>query len=176
MKDYEYIFVERWVLSAKPEAVYGALSDFNLYTRWGAPAYCAGTREGPVQVGCTGKLSVHGSLPYKVQMKVRISSLVPNREIAIDVSGDVIGEKVWMLRPFGEHGTELISDWRCDPDWMVFRALTPVVKPLFRWNHGQCINTAVAGLARYLHHERERKYPVAPRKRRRTEASVAPLR
>jgi len=80
------------------------------------------------------------------------------------VTGDVIGKKIWMIRPHGE-GAELISDWRCDPSWMLFRALTPVVKPLFRWNHGQCNNTAITGLSQYLHQQRERANAATPLRR-----------
>jgi hypothetical protein len=167
MKDYEYIFLERWVLAATPAEVYAALADFDQYTRWGYPAYFSARREGPVAAGSAGKIVVQGGLPYKVNLDCAILELQPERLVSIDVTGDVIGKKMWMIRPFGE-GTELISDWRCDPSWAFFRALTPVFKPLFRWNHGQCINTAVAGLAQYLHHERERASAATPPRRPRS--------
>ena len=173
MKDYDYIFLERWVLAATPAEVYAALADLDLYTRWGYPAYFSARREGPIAAGSTGKIVVQGSLPYKVNIDCTILELEPERLISLDVTGDVIGKKTWMIRPLGE-GTELISDWRCDPSWMFFRALTPVFKPLFRWNHGQCINMAVTGLAQYLHQQRERASAATPLRRSRPAARKRP--
>jgi hypothetical protein len=160
---YKYVFMDRWLLPASPQEVYDALVDFDLYPRWGHPSYLSGRRQGPPVVGCTGKLVVQGGLPYRVRLDCRITRLVPGREIAIAVKGDVSGEKIWMIRPMPGGNVELISDWRCNPNWFVFRALTPVLKPLFQWNHGQAINPAIASLSKYLGTERERGPAAAAR-------------
>ncbi|MBC8134000.1 MAG: SRPBCC family protein [Deltaproteobacteria bacterium] len=160
--DYQYEFLDRWVLPATPDEVYEALVDFDLYPKWGYPGYQFGRRDAEPGVGCTGKLVVQGGLPYKVNFDCKIIRLVPLREIAIAVEGDVSGVKIWTIRPMAGDNTELISDWRCNTNWVVFRTLTPVLKPMFRWNHGQCLNTAIAGLSKYLSSNRERKVSARP--------------
>ena len=151
MPPYDYVFLERWVLSASTDAVFHALADFELYPQWGHPGYLAGSRQGePGAVGTTGRLLIQGGLPYKVKMNCRITRVIPGRELEVAVSGDLDGVAIKTVRPMPDGGAEFISDFRCNPHMPLIRALTPVLRPLFCWNHAQAINAAVAGLARYL--------------------------
>src|SRR4051812_44995209 len=140
--NYEYVFRDRWVLAGSPAKVYAALSDFNLYPLWGYPGYLYGRRDGELAVGCKGKLTVQGGLPYKINFDVELSKLLPDREIEVIVGGDVTGIKKWLINPMPGGGTELISDWRCNVNWAFLKVMTPLIKPVFRWNHAQCLNTA----------------------------------
>jgi hypothetical protein len=40
-------------------------------------------------------------------------------------------------------------DWRVHADRPFLRALTPLLRSLFRWNHNQAIKQAMAGLGPY---------------------------
>jgi hypothetical protein len=170
--NYEYKFLERWILGASSQAVYDAMADFELYPRWGHPGYLEGTRQGPPGVvGTTGTLLVQGALPLKVKMKVRITRVIPGREIEIDITGDLEGRTIRTVRPIGSGQVELISDMVCNPRIGWVRALTPVLRPMFCWNHEHAVNAGVAGLARYLAAQearpRSRPAPKAASKRTR---------
>ena len=147
---YEYVLLDRWVLPGTAAQVYDALVDFDLYPRWGHPGYVSGRRNGRPGVGCTGTLVVKGGLPYTATLDCTITRLLPRREIAIWVTGDLIGELVWRIRPLPDGRVELSKDWRCNTSAFMLRVLTPVLRPLFRWNHTKCLNDAIAGLTRYL--------------------------
>ena len=148
---YQYAFVEKWTLGASPEAVFRALADFELWPRWGYPCYLEGTRQGkPGVVGTTGSVLVRGGLPVKVTMNLQITRVVPGRELELAISGDLEGFAIKSVRPMPGGTTELLSDMCCNPRLPWVRALTPVLRRMFCWNHEQAINAGYAGLARYL--------------------------
>jgi hypothetical protein len=148
---YEYTFLERWILGADPQSVYDAMADFELYPKWGHPGYLEGSRRGePGVVGTTGHLLVQGALPVKVKMNVRIARVIPGREIELDITGDLEGRTIRSVRAIGGGQVELISDMVCNPRIAWIRALTPILRPMFHWNHTYAVNSGMAGLARYL--------------------------
>jgi peroxiredoxin Q/BCP len=164
--DYEYVFLNRWILPVSPGDIYDAMVDYDLYPTWGHPSYVYGRRDGELNtVGCKGTIVVQGALPYKMRLDCTITGLVAAREIACAVTGDVDGEVLWTMRPMGSGDTELVMDWRCSPRWPLLRAAGPLCRPLFRWNHDQCKNAAIAGLSRYLARRSTQATPppVAPR-------------
>ena len=91
--EYEYTFLERWILPAAPEAVFAAVADFELYPKWGSPSYLAASRQGkPGVVGTTGRLLVRGGLPYKLKVTFRITGVTPGRQVELALGGDLEGE------------------------------------------------------------------------------------
>jgi hypothetical protein len=147
---YQYEFFDRWVLPGRPQQIFEALVDFDLYPRWGYPGYVSGRRNGPPEVGCTGTVVIQGGLPFKATLHCTSTRLVPEREIAVSVTGDLVGELVWRIRPLADGTAELSKDWRCNTGALLLRALTPVLRPLFRWNHRKCMSLIIGGLTRHL--------------------------
>jgi hypothetical protein len=49
-------------------------------------------------------------------------------------------------------------DWRVHADRRLLRVLTPLLRPLFRWNHNWAIARAIDGLEPYA-----RRHAAAPR-------------
>ena len=68
-------------------------------------------------------------------------------ETAVD--GDLRGTGIWTLTPTPAGGTHVRFDWRVAADRPFLRVLTPVLRPLFRWNHSWAIKRAQAGLEPY---------------------------
>jgi uncharacterized protein YndB with AHSA1/START domain len=168
--EHDFTFLERWILPAAPEMVFAAVADFELYPKWGRPAYLAGSRQGkPGVVGTTGRLVARGALPYKLKVNCRVTRVVPGRELELTVGGDLEGVQTQIIRPLPDGTSELISDFRCNPRRSLIRALTPLLRPVFFWNHQQAMNPAMAGLARYL----AARTPDRPAGRRRTAHTTA---
>jgi len=65
-----------------------------------------------------------------------------------DVVGDLTGRGLWTLTP-RDGGTDIQFDWRVIADKPILRLLTPVLRPLFRWNHAWAIARAREGLEPY---------------------------
>jgi hypothetical protein len=68
--------------------------------------------------------------------------------IAAEVDGDLRGRGVWTLTPI-PGGTHVRFDWRVHADRPLLRILTPILRPLFRWNHNWAIARAREGLEPY---------------------------
>ncbi len=62
--------------------------------------------------------------------------------------GDLSGRGVWTLTP-RDRGVHIRFDWRVLADRPLLRILTPVLRPLFRWNHNWSIKRAIEGLEPY---------------------------
>ena len=70
------------------------------------------------------------------------------REFEVSVVGDLTGKGTWSLTP-SDGGVHIHFDWRVIADRPLLRILTPVLRPLFRWNHTWAIARAKAGLESY---------------------------
>jgi hypothetical protein len=75
-------------------------------------------------------------------------TLEPPALIEAAVDGDLRGHGTWTLseRP---GGTWVRFDWIVLADRRVLRVLTPLLRPLFRWNHDWAIARAIEGLEPY---------------------------
>jgi uncharacterized protein YndB with AHSA1/START domain/mannose-6-phosphate isomerase-like protein (cupin superfamily) len=143
-----YVFVDEWDVAAPAEAVFAAISDARSYPRWWRPVYLDVESEGPTQVGCESRQHFKGRLPYHLHTRSVIVELDPPHLIAADVDGDLRGRGVWTLSATPT-GTHVRFDWRVHADRTLLRLLTPLLRPLLRWNHDWAIARAIEGLEPY---------------------------
>ena len=144
----EYVFIDEWDVDAPQEAVYEALADARTYPEWWTPVYIAVDADGPAEVGCASKQEFKGQLPYHLNTVSTIVRAEPPREFEVDVVGDLRGRGVWTLTP-RDGSTHVHFDWRVFADRRLLRVLTPVLRPVFRWNHNWSIQRAIEGLEPY---------------------------
>jgi len=102
--------------------------------------------DGPPEVA---RVSRHfkGRLPYTLRTESRIVRLEPPHEVEAHVTGDLSGRAIWTLTETGR--VHVRFDWRVNADRGFIRVLTPVLRPLFRWNHNWAIARAMEGLEPY---------------------------
>ena len=143
-----YVFVDEWEVAAPPEAVFDAIADARSYPEWWSPVYIDVESDGPPEIGKESRQHFKGRLPYELRTRSVTSELDPPRVIAADVDGDLRGRGVWTLTPT-DGGTHVRFDWRVHADRRLLRALTPVLRPLLRWNHNWAIARAMEGLEPY---------------------------
>jgi hypothetical protein len=74
--------------------------------------------------------------------------LDPPRTVVADVDGDLRGRGKWTVTPT-KAGSHVRFDWEVHADRKLLRILTPVLRPLFRWNHDWAIARAMDGLESY---------------------------
>ena len=144
----EYVFVDEWDVNAPSEAVFDALADARTYPEWWKPVYLNVDADGAPEVGRTSTQLFTGRLPYKLRTRSTITELERPRLIKADVVGDLRGRGVWTLGP-RDGGTHVRFDWQVFADRPLLRYLTPVFRPVFRWNHNWAIARANEGLEPY---------------------------
>jgi uncharacterized protein YndB with AHSA1/START domain/mannose-6-phosphate isomerase-like protein (cupin superfamily) len=143
-----YVFVDEWDVAAPPEAVFAAVSDARTYPDWWRPVYVGVEADGPAAVGKESRQHFKGRLPYHLHTRSRTVALDPPRTVTGDVDGDLRGRGTWTLTPTAT-GTHVRFDWQVHADRRLLRTLTPVLRPLFRWNHNWAIARAKEGLEPY---------------------------
>jgi len=144
----EYVFVDEWDVTAPPEAVFDALADARTYPEWWTPVYIDVEADGPPALGKVSHQHFKGRLPYHLHTTSTLTRLEAPRVVEGDVEGDLRGRGTWTLTPTAT-GTHVRFDWRVFADRPLLRTLTPLLRPLFRWNHAWAIARAMDGLERY---------------------------
>ena len=155
----EYVFVDEWDVVAPTDAVFEALADARTYPEWWKPVYISAEGDGPPEVGRLTKHHFKGKLPYTLKTTSEIVSMDRPHSFETKVVGDLSGRGIWTLTPT-EAGAHVRFDWRVNADRGFIRILTPVLRPLFRWNHNWAIARAIEGLEPYARwSERAREAP-----------------
>jgi len=143
-----YVFVDEWDVDAPVEHVFEALADARTYPEWWRPVYLEAEADGPPEVGRVSRQLFKGRLPYRLNTTSVIVALDRPRRIEGKVEGDLSGLGIWTLTP-QNGGTHVRFDWQVNVDRRLLRYLTPVLRPLFRWNHNWAIARAIEGLEPY---------------------------
>jgi uncharacterized protein YndB with AHSA1/START domain/mannose-6-phosphate isomerase-like protein (cupin superfamily) len=143
-----YVFVDEWDVAAPPEAVFAAIADARTYPEWWRPVYLDVDADGPAELGKESRQHFKGRLPYHLHTRSRVVALDAPRTVTADVDGDLRGRGTWTLTPTAA-GTHVHFDWQVHADRRLLRALTPVLRPVFRWNHNWAIARAMEGLEPY---------------------------
>ena len=154
----EYVFVDEWDVDAPQDAVFRALADATTYPEWWTPVYIEVESDGPPQVGRVSQQHFKGRLPYTLRTRSEIVAYEPPDRFAVKVVGDLTGEGVWTLTP-REGGVHVHFDWRVIADRPMLRYLTPVLRPVFRWNHNWSIKRAIVGLEPYARSSERQQSP-----------------
>jgi quercetin dioxygenase-like cupin family protein/uncharacterized protein YndB with AHSA1/START domain len=144
----EYVFVDEWDVDAPVDAVFDAIADARTYPMWWRPVYHDVEAEGPPALGQVSRQHFKGRLPYHLNTTSRITRFDPPHVVVGEVEGDLRGRGVWTVTPNGR-GTHVRFDWTVHADRRLLRTLTPVLRPVFRWNHNWAIARAMDGLEPY---------------------------
>jgi uncharacterized protein YndB with AHSA1/START domain/mannose-6-phosphate isomerase-like protein (cupin superfamily) len=146
--DNEYLFVDEWDVAAPAPVVFDALADARSYPTWWTPVYIDVDADGPPVLGKVSRQHFKGRLPYHLHTQSTITRLEPPHLVQGDVEGDLRGRGTWTLTPI-PGGTHVRFDWQVFADRKLLRMLTPVLRPVFRWNHDWAIARAMEGLEPY---------------------------
>src|SRR6476659_1217745 len=141
-----YRLVDEWLVPASPEWVYGLLSCPREYPGWWGDAFLEGEGDpGPAAPGKRARLPTRGRLPYRLRWEPTCVEAVAPVRLVSRIEGDFVGEGVWTISPAEEARAEC-SRGRSRCARGLVRRLTPVLRPLFVWNHGWAMARRLAGV------------------------------
>jgi uncharacterized protein YndB with AHSA1/START domain len=144
-----YAFVDEWDVAAAPDAVFATLADATSYPQWWRPVYKDAWTDGAGGVGTISHQRFQGRLPYHLRTRTRTIVHDPPHVLEGEVDGDLRGTGRWTLTPTAS-GTHVRFDWTVHADRTLLKVLTPVLRPLLRWNHAWAIARAMEGLEPYV--------------------------
>ncbi|MDF2748685.1 MAG: hypothetical protein K0S98_2972 [Propionibacteriaceae bacterium] len=145
----QYVFIDEWDVDAPQEQVFDVLVDSRTYPEWWTPTYVGGESDGPPKPGTVSRVRFKAKLPFTFTVTSRLVRVDRPNEFETLVEGDLGGVAVWTLTP--RNGKVHVRfDWRVSADHPLIRFLTPVLRPIFRWNHKMAIGQAKRNLEPYV--------------------------
>jgi uncharacterized protein YndB with AHSA1/START domain len=144
----EYVFLHEWDVDAPQQQVFEALADARTYPLWWKPVYIDVEGECEPAVGCTTEQHFKGKLPYTLRTTSEIVKYDPPNGFSVEVVGDLTGSGVWTLTP-RDGLVHVRFDWTVFADRWFLKLLTPVARPLFRYNHDWSAERCRDGLEPY---------------------------
>jgi uncharacterized protein YndB with AHSA1/START domain len=145
----EYVFLDEWDVDAPQQAAFEALADARTYPDWWKPVYIDVEGDCEPAPGCTTKQHFKGKLPYTLRTTSEIVAYDPPRHFQVEVVGDLTGTGKWTLTPNDDGTIHIRFDWIVHADRPLLRYLTPILRPIFRWNHNLSAARAKEGLEPY---------------------------
>ena len=150
MKNFEIVSV--WHLAAPREVIWQELRAVEDWPRWWSSVARVRTlAEGDGNgVGTRHAIDWRSHAPYLVRLETKTVSITSQREIVVRTTGDLDGEGIWRLDAT-DAGTQVTYIWRVlrfDRRWM--RALSPLLRPYFAWNHRAVMAVGARGLTHHL--------------------------
>jgi uncharacterized protein YndB with AHSA1/START domain len=135
-------------VDAPQEAVFEALADARTYPEWWKPVYISVEGDCEPEVGCITHQEFKGQLPYHLKTRSEIVRMERPHEFEARVVGDLTGKGVWRLSP-RDGRVHIRFEWTVTADRPLLRYLTPILRPVFRWNHNWSVKRAIEGLEPY---------------------------
>jgi hypothetical protein len=104
-------------------------------------------------IGAYRRMTWRSALPYRLTFNMRTIRIEAQRLIEGVADGELTGRGLWTLAS-GEGGTDVQYEWQVEATRRWMRALAPLAKPVFAWNHGVVMEWGRQGLAQRLGVER----------------------
>lgn len=153
-----YRFQERWTIPGHgPQEVYEVLYNATLLPHWWSSVYLEAVPLAnyarPV-VGAKVRARARGFLPYTLRFVLEALTLEAGRRIEVRATGDFEG--IWRAELIEDgDGTRVEIDWTVEVDKPLIRWLSPLLKPLFAWNHRWTTPRGERGLIAFLTRKRQ---------------------
>ncbi len=128
--------VSEWTLAAPPSRVWAEISAPDQWPQWWRAVkrveiVKAGNAKG---IGAIRRFSWSTALPYTVNFEMEATRIEPEHTLEGRASGELNGVGCWTITPSGA-GTHVRYDWHVELSLAWQRALAPVLRPVFAWNH-----------------------------------------
>ena len=143
-----FVFFDEWRVAAAPELVWPVLTDLESWPQWWRSARRV-TRVAGDDGADLWEFHFRTRLPYDMGFTAEVVRNDLALTGAAMVTGRVAGEAAWHAKPV-DGGTLVRFDWAVRPQLAWMRALSPVARPVFGWNHRSLMAEGAFGLARRL--------------------------
>lgn len=151
MSTTDFVLVSHWTIAADRQSVWQALKHPVEWPRWwpfvrAVDELDAGDADG---LGARYRFHWASRLPYSIRLLTTVTDIEEPNLIRAQAEGDLRGVGTWKLDDTaGQTNVEYTWSVNLDRSWM--RALLPVLRPAFAWNHNAVMAAGEAGLRNYL--------------------------
>lgn len=164
---HRFILISRWQLDCGIEAAWQRIAAIRRWPQWwpNVRAVHVDSAAGDTpRVGNSANLEWKTRLGYGLRLRVLTTSVLPPFELEGTADGDLTGRGLWLLEPQTDQGVLVTYRWdvHLNRPWM--RWLSPLLRPLFAWNHFDVMRTGANAMARDIgcHLLRHEDYTFTP--------------
>jgi hypothetical protein len=148
MASNSYHFEDHWQVPFPIDRVWEVLARPEEYPRWWKGVYLSATR-----LDADSKrvaVVARGRLPYKLRFTIESLSNRKPTLIEFRAIGDFVTDvSRWILEPCGDV-TAVTLEWNPRVEKPLVKFLSPVLKPLFHWNHEWTMRRGEWQIGEYL--------------------------
>jgi hypothetical protein len=144
-----YVFTDEWQVAADPATVWDVVRDVGQWPAWWPSARSVTQVASPGAGGEVWRFVFRTRLPYDMGFDARVLADDPMTGVETAVTGRVEGSGRWRVTGV-EGGSAVCFDWVVSPQVAWMRALSPVARPAFVWNHRALMREGGEALARRL--------------------------
>ena len=150
MSDYQFVTI--WEIDAAIDSVWDLIEAADQWPEWWrgvlrSVEIQAGDANG---VGSIRRTTWKSALPYKLEFDTEILRIERHRLIEARAFGELDGHGLWQFSSLGETHTRVQYDWTVKTTKAWMNILSPIARPVFRWNHDTIMNWGEEGLKQRL--------------------------
>lgn len=147
----DYNFVTTWKFDTPLEVVYKAIYETDNYHLWwrGQRRVENIAHGDALGVGAIRRFRTRSILPYTLTYTGTVQQVELYKKVVGTAVGELEGTGTW----FFEHNegiTTVTYFWVVKTNSFLLNVLTPVMRPLFEWNHNVVMRWGGQGLAKYV--------------------------
>jgi hypothetical protein len=143
-----YTFVDRWRVRGTLAQINDIMGDPTDLPRWWGAVYRDARVLEPGDAQGVGKRVVfqaRGALPYYLRFDLTVTENRFPHGISYTTVGDFLGRGRWESTQEGDE-VALVHTWHVTVHKPVVRWLSPLLRPLFAWNHRWAMRRGLEGL------------------------------
>jgi uncharacterized protein len=147
----KFHLVSVWEIESPLPPVWGAMFAFEDWPSWwkGVLDVKVLQRGDAHRVGFQTEQTFESVLPYKLKFKTTVERVEPMSLIQVKSEGDLEGTGLMQFAVRNGRTTFQLN-WDISPTSLWMRLLTPILRPVFTWNHGVLMEQGSQGLAQKL--------------------------
>ena len=147
-----YEFATIWNLDAPVGKVWNEIKDSVSWPDWWKGVIRVveletGAEDG---IGAIHRSTWKSALPYTLEFNSEIIRIKQLKLIEARAFGELDGKGLWQFETISDTKTRVRYDWQVNATKPWMRYLSPVARPLFRWNHDVIMGWGEKGLKKRL--------------------------
>jgi hypothetical protein len=141
-------FDRRLSFAVTPEQLWSTFERTECYRDWWPWLRELQVAGSGLNAGTEARFVIQAPLPYQLRCDVHVDEAVPNRLLAVSVTGDLAGPARLELEP-SPAGTRAHLAWTLDVRSQLLRPVATVARPALAWGHDRIVER---GLVQFEEH------------------------
>jgi hypothetical protein len=135
-----FLFDRSWEFEVPPKQLWSLLSDTSAYSGWWP--WLQAFEPVPLEPGTSTRCSIGPPLPYMLAVTIAVIDVIPERSVAVAVTGDVAGPACLDIEPTAS-GSSARLVWELEVRRPMLRLAASVARPMLQWGHEWVVSNGV---------------------------------